>query len=172
MAKKQLLSDEFYGNSMFARMHQRIDIFKLRYFPFAKTRNMGGRLPAVEKRYEKSRKEQQAQYADGNLPCPLCEDIANRKVLFSTKTMHIMKNDYPYYMFDDLVVKAHIMLVPKRHISQFSEFNRGEMVDYWKILQKLSDQGYNSMTRATGNHRRSVPGHLHTHLIQLHERTS
>lgn len=166
MKKHKKNLQKIYKNNLFGNIHKNIDVLVLRYFP--KYRQIAGRLPAIDRAYKKQRQTQAARFGK-NAPCPLCEDIANRYVEFSTDTMLVMANDYPYYMFDGMTVNKHTMLVPRRHVSSLSQLDKKEQSEYWKLYLKLSDMGYNTMTRPTGNHRRSVQGHVHTHLIKLND---
>lgn len=144
-----------------------IDVFRLHKFPAH--RHIAGRLPSVDKAYERQRAAQQQRFGD-NPPCPLCDDIANREVIASGPTMSILKNDFPYYMFDGRTVAEHIMLLPKRHVRRLSELNPEETAEYWQAYRQYDHDGYNTMTRPASEHRRSVQGHVHTHLIKLNDR--
>lgn len=160
-------STNVYRAGIFGTMHKNIDIFMLRNF--AKYRHIAGRLRSVDQAYKKQVASQKQQFG-GNPPCPLCGDIANRDIVLSTPTMCIVKNDFPYYMFDGRTVNEHLMLIPKRHIKLLDEFNTEEEAEYWDLYLKYNNIGYSSMTRPTGNDRRSIPGHVHTHLIKLNNR--
>lgn len=126
--------------------------------------HVSGRLLTVEKAYTRDTKEKNKRYGR-KVPCPLCEDISSRHIKFSTETMIVMANDYPYHMYDGAAVEDHMMLVPRRHLHSLSQLDKQEQAEYWKLYIKLADMGYNTVTRPRSNKRRSVPGHVHTHLI-------
>ena len=153
-----------YKRKLVGRVHKDTDRLLLRLFP--KYRHIAGRLPAVENLYRRQTAAVRKLYGMG-APCPLCEDVESRYVEYSSDTMHIMANDYPYYMFDGRQVDNHLMLVPKRHVRDLGELDDRERAEYWQLYLKFSDSGYNTMTRPTGSNRRSVPGHVHTHLIKI-----
>lgn len=161
---KKYLEKSANNLSLAGSIRRSIDIFRLRRLP--KPRHITGRLPSIDKAYSRQRIHQKQLYGD-NPPCPLCEDIANRQVIASTATMSIVKNDFPYYMFDGRTVSEHIMLLPKRHVAMLADFTPEETKEYWQLYQQYDRDGYNSMTRPTGNSRRSIPGHVHTHLFKL-----
>ena len=122
------------------------------------------RTPAIDAAYNLYRKQRRNQYGNDE-PCPLCE-TDNRVIIQEFDTVHVIENDYPYDIYDNLPVQRHLMLIPKRHLHSYSEFNDAERHDYWEALRQYSDDGFNSMTRSVGNRHRSVPGHLHTHLMR------
>lgn len=153
-----------YKPTILGRIHKALDSRLLRMFP--KYRHIAGRLPAVENLYQKHIAAIGRRYGQ-DTPCPLCEDASSRDIELSTDTMHIMANDYPYYMFDGRQVDGHMMLVPRRHVGNLSDLDDRERDEYWRLYLQLSDEGYTTMTRPAGNERRSVPGHVHTHLIRL-----
>ena len=100
-----------------------------------------------------------------NTPCPLCLGVSKREVVLRYSKFSIIKNDFPYQLYESARVKSHLMVVPHRHVPDFAYLTKIEAAEYMVILQEYSALGYNSMTRAEANIRRSVPDHLHTHLI-------
>lgn len=123
------------------------------------------RSQKVQADYDARRRQLHDRYGDSP-PCPLCSDIDTRAYVRDMGTMWVINNDFPYATYDGLPVQEHLMLIPKRHIGTFHEFSLEEQNDYWQVYAQFSSDGYNSMTRSLGNSRRSVPTHLHTHLLR------
>lgn len=126
------------------------------------------RAPEVQAAYDAQRQRLFERYGD-QAPCPLCRDDAQQTIIETHGTMIIIVNDFPYAHFDGLPVAEHLMLLPKRHLHSFDQFDDQESHDYWQAYQQYSTAGYTTMTRAAGNQYRSVPGHVHTHLLKYHE---
>lgn len=117
----------------------------------------------VQSRYDEARAALKLHYGD-DVPCPFCNP-ANREVLSSSDFSYVTRNNFPYETFDGRKVKEHLMIVPVRHISKFSDFNHDEKSEYWQMLSDYHSAGYTSMTRSATDSGRSVPDHLHTHLL-------
>lgn len=126
------------------------------------------RSRAVDRAYANFRAERIKRYGD-DAPCPLCDDIANRVVVQSLPTLNVVENDFPYYIYSGKEVQSHLMMAPKRHIASFSDFTTEEQSDYWKTLHQYSIAGYDAVTTAADSPRRTVPQHLHTHLLRVRE---
>lgn len=125
-----------------------------------------GRTPEVQAAYDAARAKKRERYGD-NAPCPLCLDKTNRTVISDTTTMVVTLNNFPYDTYDSRTVIHHYLITPKRHLQGFGQFNDQEMHDYWTAYRQFSEDGYNTMTRPTQDNHRSVPGHVHTHLLML-----
>ena len=95
--------------------------------------------------------------------CPFC--VLNERILFETKTMVVIGNAAPYDWFDNLQVKEHLMVIPKRHVEELNELNKTESKEYFDVLSKYEKKGYSFFSRDNTNNSRSQL-HLHTHLIK------
>lgn len=126
------------------------------------------RAPEVQARYDEERKKTATLYGD-NPPCPFCDNLGERIMLRETSTMIVVKNDFPYQVFDGLPVSHHILLVPRRHTAVLDDFDEQEIHDYWHLVSEYHLQGYSFMTRSAKSTNRSVPAHLHTHLFTVEE---
>lgn len=113
-----------------------------------------------EKRYDKWKK-----FGDRTV-CVFC-DVNNSQDRFVAETPHffIIKNDYPYSMWDHQGVADHLMVTPKRHIQELSGLSDEEKVEYVNLLQEYESKGYSIFTRSFSSITKSVP-HLHTHFIK------
>lgn len=122
------------------------------------------RSPAVQQQYDHDRLALQQRYGN-HVPCPLC-DRSQPLVRHRTATMIVTDNDYPYWQFDGREVSDHVMLVPYRHVASMEDFTVDERRDYLQLIARYHSKGYSSMTRSLTDDNRTVPLHLHTHLLR------
>ena len=78
----------------------------------------------------------------------------------------IIKNIFPYDIWDDQGVLDHLMVIPKRHIESIGDFNEKELMEYSKIAGQYDKSGYSIYARSFSNSIKSIP-HQHTHFIKL-----
>lgn len=77
----------------------------------------------------------------------------------------VIKNIFPYSIWDGQNVADHLMVVPLKHTDNLSNMSVKEKVEYVDILQKYESRGYNIYARAPVSIRKSII-HQHTHLIK------
>lgn len=140
-------------------------MFKKLFTPQTDINRRTVRSAAVQAEYDVWQRTVRDQYGD-DAPCPLCRDHGQQKVIQDFSTMMVVENDFPYNVYDGLPIVKHYMLIPKRHIATFNEFTTEEQGDYWRGYCELSAQGFGTMTQAPTSQYRSVPSHIHTHLLQ------
>jgi ATP adenylyltransferase len=97
--------------------------------------------------------------------CPFCKNI-DHQVIRELEDFRIVKNFFPYDLWDQCKVLDHIMIIPRRHINGIKELNEKEVKEYFKILSEYEDLQYYTYTRAVSSKLKSV-AHLHTHLIRI-----
>lgn len=104
---------------------------------------------------------------DPKAGCEFCE-INDQHEQFVGETAHfkIIKNIFPYSVWDEQDVVDHLMLVPKLHTDSFTIFSPEISVEYVELLSGFEDKGYSFYTRAANSTAKTVV-HLHTHLIKL-----
>jgi len=91
--------------------------------------------------------------------CPFCN--YNKNFLIKEYNYFILlKNKFPY-----LETKEHVLLVPKRHIAYFYEFNKEEKEEYLEIIDELLKKGYFLLQRYYKYNKTSTVYHFHTHFI-------
>ncbi len=88
------------------------------------------------------------------------------EVVEATDNFFVVKNIFPYSLWDSQKVADHLMIVPKQHIDSLASLNDKQLIEYVKLLTKYEASGYNIYSRAPGSNRKTVI-HLHTHLIKL-----
>lgn len=101
--------------------------------------------------------------------CQFCEFHGDEdQVVENDREFWVVKNIFPYDIWDGCQVKDHLMITPKRHVVGISELLPSESKAYLELIGKYEKKGYSSYTRSPGNKTKSV-AHLHTHLIKLNE---
>lgn len=102
-----------------------------------------------------------------NPTCDFCAFQATSPQVISAHTYFwVVKNIFPYDLWDQCGVLDHLMVVPKRHIDTLAHLDAKEQTEYISVVASFETQGYSVYSRAPGNKRKSV-FHLHTHLIKL-----
>ncbi|HET7629878.1 MAG TPA: hypothetical protein VFK03_00725 [Candidatus Saccharimonadales bacterium] len=100
----------------------------------------------------------------GEAPCPFCGIEADDPgVVLEEGSMYVIKNRFPYTIYDGQEVTDHLLLIPKRHVLNLGALAIREKDDYFALYAKLEDEGYSAVTRAPGANSRSIQGHVHTH---------
>lgn len=115
------------------------------------------RHPDIQKKYDEDRKISQKE-------CVFCE-VESDCVIEEYTHFRIIKNIYPYHMWDLKQVEEHLMIVPKHHTEGFDGFKEESFEEYLKITTSYSNSGYDLFTRTTKSSRKTQP-HFHTHLIR------
>jgi diadenosine tetraphosphate (Ap4A) HIT family hydrolase len=90
-------------------------------------------------------------------------------VVQSTRYFWIVKNIFPFDVWDTAAVKDHLMLVPKRHVDSLKHFNEDEQTSFAKLVGEYDAQGYALYARPRGSAHKTV-AHQHSHLIALDQR--
>lgn len=82
-----------------------------------------------------------------------------------TKSFKIIRNIFPYSVWDSQKVADHLMVVPKLHTDTLSDLKSHEAIEFVEIIASYESQGYNVYARAPKSKMKSVV-HQHTHLIK------
>lgn len=99
--------------------------------------------------------------------CVFCAyNDENSGIVDNTKHFWIVKNAFPYDLWDDLDVLEHLMIVPHAHTESLATLPEAAIVEYGKLLARYEDAGFSFYARAQTVITKSVP-HQHTHLIKL-----
>lgn len=99
--------------------------------------------------------------------CEFCElEEGNEQFLGETQHFKILRNIFPYSVWDDQDVVSHLLIIPKIHTDSFKDFAPEMSAEYIDLLAEFEKEQYNSYTRAPKVSTKSV-FHLHTHLIKL-----
>lgn len=98
--------------------------------------------------------------------CEFCTiDASAEQFISESKHFKVIQNIFPYSLWDDYGVDDHVLLIPKRHIEHLGDLKTPEMTDFFEMLRKYEDQGYNLFARAPKSKQKSIP-HQHTHLMK------
>ena len=99
--------------------------------------------------------------------CEFCKFTADQhQVIEIRRYFFLVKNIFPYDLWDGCGVINHLMVVPKRHVDTISHFSDEEQKEYLKLLGQYEKNGFSIYARSPGNAIKSVV-HQHTHLIEL-----
>lgn len=96
--------------------------------------------------------------------CPFCDDGGNvvEDVLGS---MVVIRNRFPYAVWDSAHVEDHLMIVPSRHVLSLDEYTDAEGLDFFALVRRYEAAGYSIFSRSPQSVGRSVE-HVHTHLMK------
>ena len=98
--------------------------------------------------------------------CGFQDQSRKDEILENHKYFWLVKNIFPYHIWDDQNIEDHIMLVPKRHIISIGDMNDDELLEYSKVIGKYDKLGYSVYARSAQNTLKSIP-HQHSHLLKL-----
>lgn len=96
--------------------------------------------------------------------CEFCTP-PKEQVLATTNHFRIIRNRFPYSIWDGQTVVDHLMIVPKEHTDTLASFKSGMLIDFFDIIKMYETQGYNVHARAPSSKIKTVV-HQHTHLIK------
>lgn len=82
-----------------------------------------------------------------------------------TKYFKVIKNIFPYSLWDGQKVVDHLMVTPKKHTDSLSAMKSAQKVEYVDLIEEYEHMGYNIYARAPTSVIKSIQ-HQHTHLIK------
>lgn len=97
--------------------------------------------------------------------CDFCAYNESSEVVAEHIQFLVIKNMFPYTVWDGMNVLDHLMLIPRRHITSLSELTADESKEYMELLGSYEDAGYSAYSRSHKNNMKTVP-HQHTHLLK------
>lgn len=100
--------------------------------------------------------------------CEFCKSLPDQE-LKTTSQFKVIRNKFPYTIWDGQTVVDHLMIVPKAHTDTVAHFTDDMITDYFKLLQAYETQGYNVYARAPSSKIKSI-AHQHTHLLKTQGR--
>ena len=117
----------------------------------------------------RSRKDQKNYATDiknRTADCPFCAlNDASEQIISQTKNFIVIRNIFPYSVWDAHRVTDHLMIVPKMHTEVLSKLCAQAAVEYVGIVSNYELKGYDIYARSPHSTIKSVP-HQHTHLIK------
>jgi diadenosine tetraphosphate (Ap4A) HIT family hydrolase len=98
--------------------------------------------------------------------CPFCDVTPkSNSYVEETATFLVVRNNFPYTLWEGQGVDMHLMVVPKEHTNTLSDLSDAQSKEYLELLQKYEENGYNLYMRSLDSTTRTV-AHHHTHLIK------
>jgi diadenosine tetraphosphate (Ap4A) HIT family hydrolase len=98
--------------------------------------------------------------------CVFCEIKKGSDQLLSvTKHFKVIKNIFPYSIWDGQKVVDHLMVTPKKHTDSIKDMPDSQKVEYVNLIELYEQKGYNIYARAPVSKMKSIV-HQHTHLIK------
>lgn len=100
--------------------------------------------------------------------CDVLKQVPSTKnlVLFRGSNAFVIMNKYPY-------ANGHLMVIPNRHVGEFTEITRDEHMELGMLLARcheiltktLQCQGFNIGMNLGLEAGAGIPGHLHYHIV-------
>lgn len=113
-----------------------------------------------EKVYRKYRKKIKASGE-----CQFCKIAEGHdQFIKETGSFVVIRNRFPYSIWDSQRVTDHLMVVPKRHTDTLSDITPDQASEYLHLIGSYERKGYDVFARHPGSKIKSV-FHQHTHLI-------
>lgn len=98
--------------------------------------------------------------------CTFCRmDKGHNQFVEGMSHFKIIKNRFPYSIWDGQSVSDHLMIVPRRHSDNLGNMTTDEKVEFVDIIEKYEKRGYNFYARTSASVQKSI-FHQHTHLIK------
>lgn len=96
--------------------------------------------------------------------CPFCKEN-DSSLIEDGKSFRVIRNIFPYSLWDGQDVEDHLMITPKKHTNSLAGLSSKEKAEYVDLISKYEALGYNLYARAPKSKIKSVV-HQHTHLIK------
>ena len=101
----------------------------------------------------------------GNRDCDFCKIHGKSPQLIRQTTyFKIIRNIFPYSIWDGRKVTDHLLLIPNEHTESLSTLTPEAMQQYTLLIAEYELIGYNIYARTPDSTMKSV-AHQHTHLI-------
>jgi len=98
--------------------------------------------------------------------CAFCSvDIGHTQFVDGTQHFKIIRNTFPYALWDSQGLTDHLMVVPRRHTDRLDNMTDAEKIEYVDILSQYEKRGYSFFARAPQSITKSIT-HQHTHVIK------
>lgn len=94
-----------------------------------------------------------------------CVFCGYKGALAESEHFMVIRNIYPYSVWDSHKVADHLLVVPKEHTDTMSGHDEKKVVEMHALLAPYEKEGYNVYSRAPGSTVKSII-HQHTHLIK------
>jgi diadenosine tetraphosphate (Ap4A) HIT family hydrolase len=106
-----------------------------------------------------------------NEDCQFCSISSSSNVLIeTTEHFRVIKNRFPYSMWDGHKVIDHLLVIPKKHTDTLNDLTDAEAGEYMRLISAYENDGYSVYARAPGSKTKSIV-HQHTHLLKASPKT-
>lgn len=103
--------------------------------------------------------------------CAFCSiHESDERLVAATKYFKVIKNIFPYSLWDDQQVLDHLLVLPEQHTDSLADMSAEQKVDFVDLIERYEKAGYNIYARAPASQTKTVY-HQHTHLIKTQGRT-
>ena len=118
-----------------------------------------------QKQYNSYRRKKPEAFTPHKEGCVFCDrnELANP---IEHPHFLVVENRFKYDVWDGCRVTDHLMVIPQRHVTDFSQFTSDEKIAFIDLLAEYERQGYSVYSRGVNSATRTVD-HVHTHLIKL-----
>jgi diadenosine tetraphosphate (Ap4A) HIT family hydrolase len=125
-------------------------------------------LPAA--RTDEQRERMERWEAEGH--CVFCRRNRGDEPILETEHWYVVENDFPYRG-----TRAHLLIVPQRHVASFDELPDEAGADLWAVRRELKrrlDPPATATVERSGDMRYNGGSveHLHIHFVALDENPS
>lgn len=98
--------------------------------------------------------------------CPFCDPHNQaQRIVEESEHAYVIENMVHYSQWEMRSVVDHLMIIPKRHVTNLQELTKAERSDIIDLMAKYETKGYDIFARSPISKSRSVP-HQHTHLLK------
>lgn len=102
-----------------------------------------------------------------NDECAFCAlGASDPQYISESEHFKVIRNRFPYDLWDAQRVVDHLMLVPKQHTNTLKNLTPNESKEYIEQISMFESDGYNIYARTPGSSMKSIV-HQHTHLIRI-----
>lgn len=103
--------------------------------------------------------------------CPFCDVQPNEdRYVEESSTLTVIRNRFPYSIWDGQGVIDHLMITPKIHTNSLNDLSDEGAREFIRLVNKYEADGYNVYARAPASTAKSIY-HQHTHLIKVDGKT-
>lgn len=98
--------------------------------------------------------------------CTFCDiDEHDAEFVREEHGFKVIRNKFPYSIWDSQRVVDHLMIVPVQHTDTLADLTPEQAAYYLKLVGAYEQQGYNLYARAPGSVIKTIV-HQHSHLIK------
>jgi diadenosine tetraphosphate (Ap4A) HIT family hydrolase len=98
--------------------------------------------------------------------CDFCDvQAGDPQFISETANFKVIRNIFPYSMWDGQRVADHLMVLPRQHTDTLQDLTPRQAQEFVQLISAYEGKGYNVYARAPTSRIKTVV-HQHTHLIK------